>query len=383
MGVKVRERPEGSGIYWVFIDHQGKRKAKKIGTDEGTALEVAKKIEAKLVLGELDIEKPKVSSPLFKEYGQMWLALPHDWKDSTRYSYEKYCELYTFPEFGKHQLDEIRRKGLKDFFDRLLAKGLAPSTVGVIKASLSGVLGHALDSELIQSNPVLGLKIHGKKKTALEVHPLTEEEANRLFAKANQYRGGEYHPPLLCALRTGMRIGEIQALKWGDIDFNGRFIEVRRSWRNGRLTETKNKKRRRVDMSPLLAKTLKALKVIQKKRALKQGRSVAEWVFANAKGNMMCREGFRRGLNKCLEKTGMRRIRVHDLRHSYATIRLMRGHNVGDVSYQLGHSSISMTYDIYGHWVPGTFKSEVDELDTPQPSATYTQPEKCASQNLQ
>jgi integrase len=235
---------------------------------------------------------------------------------------------------------------------------------------------------LVESNPVLGLKIQGKKTKALEVDPLTEKEAEILLAKAKEYRAGEYHPPLLCALRTGMRIGEIQALKWRDIDFNSRFIEVHRSWRKGRLTETKNKKRRRVDMSPLLAETLKDLKTTQKKRALKQGRSVADWVFANAKGKMLCRDGFRRGLDKCLENIGRRGLRVHDLRHSYATIRLMRGHNVGDVSRQLGHSSISITYDIYGHWVPGTFKSEVDELDTPQPSATYTQPEKCVSQNL-
>ena len=70
----------------------------------------------------------------------------------------------------------------------------------------------------------------------------------------------------------------------------------------------------------------------------------------------------------------MRQIRTHALRHSYATIRLMKGHNVGDVSYQLGHSSIKITYDVYAHWMPGQFKSEVDELDNMQPSATYPQP---------
>lgn len=52
--------------------------------------------------------------------------------------------------------------------------------------------------------------------------------------------------------------------------------------------------------------------------------------------------------------------------HSYETITLLKGHNIGDVSYQLGHSSISITYDVYGHWVPGKFKSEVDELDVQQ-----------------
>jgi integrase len=54
---------------------------------------------------------------------------------------------------------------------------------------------------------------------------------------------------------------------------------------------------------------------------------------------------------------------IHGLRHSYATIRLLKGHNIGDVSYQLGHASIKITFDVYGHWVPGSFKSQVDELD--------------------
>ena len=81
-------------------------------------------------------------------------------------------------------------------------------------------------------------------------------------------------------------------------------------------------------------------------------------------------------LNQCLNKAELRKIRIHDLRHCYATIRLLRGHNVGDVSYQLGHSSIKITYDVYGHWMPGHFKSEIDDLDHMHPNAPYTHPAK-------
>ena len=373
MSVKVRERPKGAGTWWVFIDHQGKRKAKKIGRDKRLAMDVAKKIEAKLILGELNIEKPESNCPAFREYAEMWLAMPHDWKESTAELYRANLVGHVFPAFGKNKVDEIARKDLKAFFDNLLAGGMASSTVKVIRASISGVFAYALDVELIEHNPLQDLKIN-HKRTALEVDPLTEEEADNLLEEARTYQGGVFYPPFLCALRTGMRIGEIQAVQWGDVDFNSRFIEVKRSWRSGRLTDTKNRKRRRIDMTPHLAETLKALRTIQKKRALKSGRPVSEWVFADTKGKMLCREVFRRALNKCLEYAGLRRLRVHDLRHSYATIRLLMGHNVGDVSYQLGHSSISITYDTYGHWMPGKFKSEVDELDKSQQSATYTQP---------
>ena len=99
-----------------------------------------------------------------------------------------------------------------------------------------------------------------------------------------------------------------------------------------------------------------------------------EWVFANKKGQILSRAAFENALNQCLKETKLRSIRIHDLRHTYATIRLMRGHNVGDVSYQLGHSSIKMTYDVYAHWIPGQFKSEIDELDHAHPNAPQAHP---------
>jgi integrase len=378
MGVQVREKPPGSGVWWVFINHNGKRKAKRVGKEE-TALKVAEKMQAKLVLGELDLSKKDSQCPTLKEYAEMWLSLPHDWKQSTRESYKDNFNLHVYPVLGKHRLDEIKRKDLKAFLDGLLSKGLNPATVNLVRAPLSGLLSHAVDSELIESNPLRELRTKNKGK-ALEIEPLTEKETALLLEKAKEHLKGFYYPSILCALRTGLRIGELQALQWRDIDFSGRFIEVRRSWRKNRITDTKNKKRRRVDMTPHLVETLKALRVAQKKKALKEGRPVSEWVFDNGKGEMLNRVIFTKAVKKCLDLAKLREIRVHDLRHTYATIRLLRGHNVGDVSYQLGHSSIKITYDTYCHWIPGKFKSEVDELDTLQPGATYTQPEDPASQ---
>jgi integrase len=302
MGVTIRQKTKGKGKpWWVFVAHKGKRKSKMIG-DKTAAQKVAKKVEAHLALNDFNLgDRGDKEVPSFRGYAETWLTLPHDWKESTRISYRFNFSKHVFPEFGNVRLDEIRRKDVKAFFDKLLGDSLHPSTVGVIRAGISGVFGHALDSELIESNPVLGLKIQGKKKKALDVDPLTKEEVETLLEQAKDFRGGAYHPPILCALRTGMRIGEIQALQWGDIDFNDRFIEVRRSWRHGRTTETKNRMRRRVDMTLHLAETLKALRVVQKKRALKNGRVVSEWVFADATGQIMCREAFsQKGLKQVL-----------------------------------------------------------------------------------
>jgi len=176
----------------------------------------------------------------------------------------------------------------------------------------------------------------------------------------------------------------LTALQWQDIDFGKRQLEIRRSSRRGRVTDTKNRRRRRVDMTPHLTETLKKWETEQKKQALKRGEALLNdaFVFANKEGALLCHIALANALRRCLSAAKLRQIRIHDLRHSYATIRLLKGHNIGDVSYQLGHSSISMTYDVYGHWVPGHFKSEVAEIDGLQPDATPAQPKTKAIKKL-
>ena len=348
--------------------------------DKKAAEAVASTIRAKLQLGEFGFEDPK-PVPTFREYAKIWLSLPHDWKESTRENYRDNLNNHILPTFGKIPINEIKRKDLKSFFDKLLSEGVAVNTVALIRSPVSGVLSHALDSELIENNPIIGLKLI-QKKTTLEIEPLSKEDVVLLLGSAQQYEGGAFYPSILCALRTGMRIGEIKALKWRDLDFENRLIEVKRSCRKGRITKPKNGKSRRVDMTPQLADTLKALQTAQKRKALQKGRSFSEWVFTNNRGGMLTYKTFRKGLMACLKLAKLRKIRIHDLRHAYATIRLLSGHNIGDISYQLGHSSIKITYDVYGHWLPGKFKSEVDELDNLHPTAPPLHPKTDGSKNI-
>jgi len=375
MAVTVREKPKGSGQWWIFINHHGKRKSKKIGKDKRLARKVAEKIKAKLVLNELRIEKINSKCPTFKEYAEMWLSLPHERKESTQHIYKGQLQNHIYPHIGSMRVDKIGRKDLKLFFDKLSVKGVKLSTSRTIKIPLNCVFDHAVDSELIEVNPLNNIKFN-KKKVVYKVDPLTEEEASTLLDEMLAYRDGVLYPPALCLLRTGVRIGELQALTWADVDFENRLIDINKSWWRGITSSTKNHKTRRVDMSKQLAGVLRDLKQKQWKKYA--GKDIPKWVFAGLAGNVLGINVFRISLNRCLEAAGLRHIRIHDLRHSYATIRLLRGHNIGDVSYQLGHSDISTTYNVYAHWIPGKFKSEVDELDT-HPSAPYTQPKERVS----
>ena len=180
----------------------------------------------------------------------------------------------------------------------------------------------------------------------------------------------------LTLARTDMRFGEAVALKWSDIDFNGRFITVQRSYSSGKYLSTpKNSKSRRVDMSLQLTETLWMLKR-ERERILKDNKP--EWIFHNQAGNLINSHNWRsRVFNNALDKAELRHVRIHDLRHTFASLLLQAGESMMYVRDQLGHSSIKVTVDIYGHLVPGGNKEAVDRLDDPQipqQSATYPQP---------
>jgi integrase len=366
MGVKIREKPKGSGVFWVFANHNGKRTSKKIGTDEDAANEVAKKIEAKLVLGEFNFEKEKPVQT-FEQYAEGFVngfsKINH--KPSTHESYKTALDVHIYPVFGEKRLDEIRKKDIKAFLTDKQKEKLAPATVRNLKAYLSCILNQAVDDEIIVSNPASRTgKLIKKTDSTKNIQPLTWAE-KELFEKTFRKHFASFYPLFLTLLRTGLRVGEVIALKPGDIDFNGNFIEVRRSCVMGKVTTTKSGKIRRVDMSNGLRKVLKSYLTKRKQEALKKGwGQPPEWLFYNGNGNLFDTSHLRKRIfYKVLEKAGLRHIRIHDLRHTYATLRIQSGHNIADVSKQLGHHSIKITVDTYYHWIPGTGKSEVDQLD--------------------
>jgi len=197
-----------------------------------------------------------------------------------------------------------------------------------------------------------------------EIRPLSREEV-RIFLDASGTHASREYPLFLCAVRTGMRLGELLGLQWGDIDFHGRFIDVRRNRVAGRTTTPKNGKTRRIDMSAQLTETFRALLTARKAEALRRGwKEVPEWVFCNEEGGPLDGDNLRhRVFYRVLAKAGLRRVRFHDLRHTFASLLIQNGESLAYVKDQLGHSSIQVTVDIYGHLIPGANRAAVDRLD--------------------
>ena len=366
MGVKVRERPKGSGNYWIFIDYNGKRKAKKIGRNKKLANEMAQQIEAKLTLGEMTLGDNQ-SVPAFGDYAKSWAAVtvPATCKPSTETDYRGLLRNHILPAFRKTTVNEITKLNVKHFLMGKINDGYAPSTVTHMKNVTSGVLGLAIDDEVISLNPAQGLgKIFGNSKTSPQINPFNREELRTCLDTFKAHFPRDY-PLALTLARTGLRLGEALALKWADIDFEGRFITVERGFSRGKIETPKNGKSRKVDMSKQLSVTLAGLKHCRKIEADEKGwDGIPDWIFVTNKGTPLNSSNWRnRVFNKALEKAGLRKIHIHDLRHTFASLLIQNNESLAYVRDQLGHHSIKITVDIYGHLAPEGKKEAVDKLD--------------------
>jgi len=370
MGVIVRQKTKGKGKpWWVFISHNGKRTSRMIG-DKAAAQTVASQIRAKLQLGEFGFEQDEKHEPTFKEYAESWINVSAvaELKESTLSDYREILSNHVLPVFGNLKLSEITKGKIRDFLAEKSNDGYARSTVTHMRNVISNVLNKAVEYEVIPQNPArnLGNRI-GRKEHKEDINPLTRDECKLLMgAVGGQFL--EHYALFLLLLRTGMRVGEALALQPGDIDFNGRFINVQRGLSRGRVETPKSGKSRRVDMTPQLADALKAQMAENRKKGIRLGLGgPPEYLFTNEKGGFIDLNNWRRRVfNKVLKKTGLRKIRVHDLRHTYATLRIAKGDSILDTSNQLGHHSVKLTLDTYSHWLPGKSKAEVDELDDPE-----------------
>jgi integrase len=290
MGVKVRQR---DGAWWLYIDHKGKRKAKRVGTGrEGKrgARAAAEKIQARLALGEeLILDAAPVLT--FEQAARRWFAAYAQLgqlRVSTQALYLSALEHYALPRFGTKSVTSVTREDIRSLIADLLARGRSRSLVRNVVAPIRQRFNQLVEDGAGTVNPAarIGrfLKDAGDPRSRIE--PFTvEEEAS--FLHAAEQHAPRHYPMLLCALRTGLRFGELTGLQWGDLDLTGRFIEVRRSLHDGgRVELPKNKRIRRVDMSRQLGEELQRLKASRAKEALaKGGAQIPEWVFCNEDGS--------------------------------------------------------------------------------------------------
>jgi len=266
-------------------------------------------------------------------------------RNSTIVEKESHLRLYLKPFFGKVRLDAIGKEQVSRFYADLKKRGLSEKTRKNIGGTLRTILGTALEWELIDKLP----KFPKIKVPEARWDFYTREESELLLSKA---RNAEERALLMFPLHTGARAGEQIAFEWGDIDWHNRQIIIRRSSALGVVGPTKSGKERRVPMTADLEAALKAIKHLR-----------GPLVFCNEDGRPYSKWQLHERLWGTARRAGLREIRWHDLRHSFASQLVMAGVPLPQVQQWMGHSTIGMTMR-YSHLSPAAGAAHIRALES-------------------
>ena len=373
MGVKIRY---WKGAWWVFVNHNGRRKAKRIG-DRETATRIAQAIREKLARRELNLGDG-TDGETVRSYAATWLQHAKlTLKASTVTFYDGHLAQHILPALGNRKVRDLRRMDCRELVFGCRAKGLKVSTVRGIVRTLSTVLSQAVEDEILPANPALRMGKHLRQADEAEpqIDPFTRSEALHVLEVAREYLP-EWYPWMLTGFRTGMRLGERLDLQWGDIDRRARHLLIARNIVRSQLTTPKNHQRRRIDLSRQLAVVLRLWRRQQRAAWLKRGEPLPQWVFASVCGTALDESNVRKAFNRILDRAELRRRGPHQMRHTFASLLLAAGEPITYVSRQLGHRDSAITLRVYAHWLPDTtMQKGVDRLDDPKRPATPAQPE--------
>jgi integrase len=276
-------------------------------------------------------------------------------RQSTHERYEYAINPHITPALGRIKLKDLTPAQVRWFYRQRLDSGLAPATVHKMHVVMHKALKAAVSDGLIPRNPTASLKL--PRIIREEIDPLDQEEARRLLTAAC---GDRLEALYVLALNTGMRQGELLALKWEDVDLERGVLRVRRtlSRRNNVyvLDEPKTKKSRRTIRLTAGAATALEVHISRQLEGMERMGSLYQpggLVFATTTGTIINPSNLRnRSFKPLLKHAKLRPIRFHDLRHTCATLLLSKDVNPKVVSEMLGHSSVSITLDIYSHLLP-------------------------------
>jgi integrase len=329
-GIYYRESPQGRRwIVW-FKDSDGKGRTETlpVGSTERDALARQAELRGKISRG----ERVSPSRVTLKAFGDEWLGKQEGILRPKTVSTYTWGLGQVYEYLGAtRRLSEIRVDDVAHMVERMKKKGLSGASIKNAMTPLSRVLSHAVRRGILGSNPVKELEKHERPKgSARKMRILSSDEITLLLSKVPKL----YVSFVTTAIFTGMRIGELLALRWGDVDFAAGLVYVREGKTNAAA--------RSIVLMPALGKRLRAHK-------LASGFSGDEdLVFASKVGTPLGRRNVvRRGLEKGLDDASLEHLRFHDLRHTYASILIGQGLDVTFVCDQLGHADPSITLKTY------------------------------------
>ena len=394
MGVKVL-KPKGRDRWYLSICHKGKRELRAVGGREAAFI-ARRDVEAAIGNGtfvfaqdQVAAEETIATEPMtFKKAFEKWTEEHVEVRlkpSSIRY-YASLGSKWLVPMFGDRDVASITRSDVKAAIARWkelrenpqesaeepedgkkkrrkLAPGKGLRTIPNALRALRSFFSWAIEEGIASENPAsdpsklfkVDMPFHGDYLRPEEVSP---------YIEGVRKKAPRYFPILRVMVFSGLRVGEALGLEWRDIDTRGGFLNVQRARYGEDVTSPKTLGSiRRVNLSPETMEVLKAHRAAIAASSLAAGRSMPETVFVNEAGQPMDPSKVSKAHDLGLKEAGLRHIRIHDLRGTFAALLVSAGVPVYHVAKALGHSSIETTMRHYANLAPGAAKEMPNVLE--------------------
>ena len=377
-GGHVRERAGKDGKGWQIIIERppcpetGKRK-RIYKTVSGTKKQ-AEKIMMKMMKDlETDsyVKDSNITVEKFlREWYETYIA-PHK-SPTTSATYLYNIENYILPRFGRMRLQDLSTIEIQKWYNEIAVKSplsnrpLTPKTIRNIHMNLNAALKRAVLLEIIRKNPGENIELPKCKPYKADVY--SADELQKLFEVA---KGNELEIGIMLLVCLGIRRGELMALLWTDIDFDNRLINIDKSTVKVKRSETVTKDpksesgKRIIEAPDVLINFLRHERKEYMKRKLQHGADFHDnnLVICQSDGKPFSVDYYSHKFKRLLEVNGLKKIRLHDLRHSHATYMLKLGVNVKAMQKRMGHSTFSTTMDTYSHVLDDMGREAADTLN--------------------
>lgn len=283
---------------------------------------------------------PTLELLTFEQYSTTWRSTKSAISGKTLGTYDSQLRLHLMPHFGDKPLTGITSADIRKWVSKLSDTSVGATTIRQSYRLMRQIMEAAFIEERITRNPCVGIKL--PKIVTADKRGLTREELTALAEEC-----GSYGPVILFLGTTGLRIGEALALRVGDLDQANSAVKVERSWtkdatgRNVLGTSTKTGSSRVVPISPVVMEALQPFLA---------SKTNTDWLFVGPRGKVMDYDWLRqRVFMPAAERLGLEGITIHSLRHTCASLLIKLKAPITTVSYILGHASVKMTLDTYGH----------------------------------
>ena len=286
-------------------------------------------------------------------------------EETTRKGYKTKIRCYIRPALGDILLKSLRAEHVQKMINDMLKKGLSPKNIRDTFNNVNAAMKMAVKTRLIVYNPCEGVVLPKLKKYRAEVY-----DTKMIHKLLDISYGTEMYLPVLLLVTAGLRRGELLALKWEDVDFKNNILKIRRNMVCGEkdaiIKSPKTESGiRDIHLGEDVMKVLKAERIKYMEDALLYGVGFQNlgFVIRQEDGSPIKPDSMTRKWTRFVEREGLPKIRLHDLRHSNATALIQAGVNPKVVQQRLGHSDVNITLNTYTHVLPEMDVEAAEKLD--------------------